>query len=73
MENLNLSDSDRELLIENVNVVIHAAATLDFELNAKFVININLMGTKRVLKLCTELHQLQVYGLKKKKKNCFYK
>lgn len=46
--------------MENVDVVIHSAATLDFELNAKLVININLMGTKRVLSLCSQMQRLRV-------------
>ncbi|KAK6644945.1 hypothetical protein RUM43_001221 [Polyplax serrata] len=61
MTNLNLSEADRTLLMENVDVVIHSAATLDFELNAKLVININLMGTKRVLSLCSQMQRLRAF------------
>lgn len=45
-ENLGLSNHDRQKLIDNVNVVIHSAATLDFNETLRPTVNINLLGTR---------------------------
>ncbi|KAJ0182950.1 hypothetical protein K1T71_000926 [Dendrolimus kikuchii] len=59
-DNLGLSDQDRQTIIENVNVVIHSAATLDFEENLKPTVKINLLGTRRVMELCKQIKDLKV-------------
>lgn len=59
-ENLGLSETDRKTLIENVDIVLHAAATLDFDLNLKEVVNVNLLGTRRMVELCSEMKRLKV-------------
>jgi fatty acyl-CoA reductase len=59
-DNLGLSPADRTLLTENVNVVFHSAATLDFEATLRPSVNINLLGTKRVVQLCKEISHLEV-------------
>lgn len=41
-DNLGLSDKDRQTLIDNVNVVIHSAATLDFEVMMFLVTQLQL-------------------------------
>lgn len=56
--NLGLTATDRQTLIENVNVVIHSAATLDFNESLRFAVDINLLGTRRVMDLCAELKHL---------------
>lgn len=53
-ENLGLSPADRQMLANNINVVIHSAATLDFQASLKPTVIINLLGTRRVLELCKE-------------------
>lgn len=57
-ENLGLSAADRQLLVDNVNVVIHSAATLDFQASLKPTVFINLLGTRRVMQLCQEIKNL---------------
>ncbi|XP_073848812.1 putative fatty acyl-CoA reductase CG8306 [Musca autumnalis] len=57
-ENLGLSDADRQLLINNVNVVIHSAATLDFFQGLRETTCINLLGTRRVVELCSQIKNL---------------
>lgn len=59
-ENLGLSGSDRKVLVDQVNVVIHSAATLDFQENLRPTVNINLLGTRRVMELCKEMKNLKV-------------
>lgn len=57
-ENLGLSPADRLLLIDNVNIVIHSAATLDFQASLKPTVVINLLGTRSVMQLCQEVKNL---------------
>jgi alcohol-forming fatty acyl-CoA reductase len=59
-ERLGLSDEDYKMLCDNVNIVVHCAATLDFETDLKTAVNINLLGTKRVVELCKQMKNLQV-------------
>lgn len=59
-ENLGLSSEDRTTLINNVQVVFHSAATLDFDADLKTTTNINLLGTRRIVELCREIKQLKV-------------
>ncbi|ETN62444.1 hypothetical protein AND_005868 [Anopheles darlingi] len=56
---LGLSQADQEVIIANTNVVIHSAATLDFQATLRPTVNINLLGTKRVLDLCTRMKNLK--------------
>lgn len=59
-ENLGLSEADKTTVIDNVNVVYHCAATLDFEADLPTNVNVNLLGTKRVLELCAQLKKCEV-------------
>lgn len=59
-ENLGLSAKDRFTLIEDVQIVFHCAATLDFEADLKSTTNVNLLGTRRVVQLCQEIRDLKV-------------
>ncbi|KAJ8687689.1 hypothetical protein QAD02_023483 [Eretmocerus hayati] len=58
-EHLGLSSEDRLTLVEHVNIVYHSAATLDFEADLKSTVNINLLGTRRVVDFCKELRNLK--------------
>lgn len=58
-EHLGISEADRKILINNVNVVFHSAATLDFFQTLKETTNINLRGTRRVVELCKQLTKLE--------------
>lgn len=57
-ENLGLSQADRQMLANNVNVVIHSAATLDFQASLKPTVFINLLGTRRVMELCQQMKNI---------------
>lgn len=57
-ENLGLSADDRQTLINNVNVVIHSAATLDFQASLRPTVMINLLGTRQVMELCKDIKNL---------------
>ncbi|XP_015602011.1 putative fatty acyl-CoA reductase CG8306 [Cephus cinctus] len=58
-ENLGLSASDRLTLVEKVQIVFHSAATLDFDADLKLTVNINLLGTRRVVQLCQEMRDFK--------------
>lgn len=59
-KDLGISTSDRAILIENINVVIHSAATLDFQAALKPTVEINILGTRRVVQLCSQIKNLNV-------------
>lgn len=58
LEDLGISPADRQTLINNVNVIIHSAATLDFHEPLKPTVNTNLLGTRRVTQLAKETRNL---------------
>ncbi|KAJ8982564.1 hypothetical protein NQ317_005035 [Molorchus minor] len=57
-ENLGLSPTDRKAVTGNVNVIFHSAATLDFGDTLKATVDINLLGTRRVVQLAKECSNL---------------
>lgn len=59
-ENLGLSEIDRLEIIQNVTIIYHCAASLDFEADLPSNVNINLLGTRRILELCSQLKQCLV-------------
>lgn len=56
---LGISNEDRELIKDNVNIVIHGAATVRFDEKLKMAIAINVSGTKEILKLAKEIVHLK--------------
>ena len=57
---MGLSAEDRLTMVEHVQVVFHSAATLDFEADLKSTVNINLLGTRRVIEFSKEIRNLKV-------------
>lgn len=60
-DNLGLSPEDRKNLTDNVNVIFHSAATLDFAETLKSTVKINLLGTRRMLELAKECRNLKAF------------
>lgn len=58
--NLGISDSDRCLLADTVQIVYHAAATIRFDESLKKAVLLNTRGTKFVLELAKEIKNLEV-------------
>ncbi|XP_029719257.1 putative fatty acyl-CoA reductase CG8306 [Aedes albopictus] len=58
-ENLGLSPENRASLAQTIDVVIHSAATLDFQATLRPTVQINLLGTRRVMQLCREMQHLK--------------
>jgi fatty acyl-CoA reductase len=61
---LALSEEDSHVLTNNVSVVFHAAAIINFNASLQSAINTNLVGTKRILQLCHHMPKIKVrvYG-----------
>lgn len=59
-EKLGLSADNRALLIEEVNIIINLAASIDFNEPIRVAINTNYFGCLRVLELATSCKHLQV-------------
>ncbi|XP_018401452.1 PREDICTED: putative fatty acyl-CoA reductase CG5065 [Cyphomyrmex costatus] len=58
---LGLSPEDRKILIENVNIVYHGAATVRFDELLKRAVLLNTRGTKLMLELAKEMKHLLVF------------
>ncbi|VVC44680.1 Male sterility, NAD-binding,NAD(P)-binding domain,Fatty acyl-CoA reductase, C-terminal [Cinara cedri] len=56
---LGISQSDRAKLAEEVNIVFHAAATIRFDEHIRTAININVLGTREIIKLAKEMTNLK--------------
>lgn len=61
MPDLGLSASNRQLLIDRVSIVFHAAATIRFDEPLKRAVLINTRGTKLMLELAQDMKKLEVF------------
>lgn len=57
-EGLGLNATDKQELVENVNIVIHCAATVKFTLPLRESVEFNVLGTYRLLELAKEMISL---------------
>lgn len=60
-EGLGLSEVERKLLIDNVTVVYHLAATLKLEAKLKDSIEMNTAGTEKVIALGKQIKNLKAF------------
>lgn len=58
-KHLGISEEDRQAIINNVHVVIHSAASLDFNQPLRTTVTINLLGTRYVMQLCEQIRNIQ--------------
>ncbi|XP_033211757.1 fatty acyl-CoA reductase wat-like [Belonocnema kinseyi] len=59
LEGLGLSSSDRELLINEVSIIFHVAATVRFDEKLKTAVAINIQSTADILELGKEMQKLK--------------
>lgn len=59
-ENLGLCDEDIQEISENVSIVFHCAATVKFDEILRVSVQMNLIGTKELIKLCHKMDKLIV-------------
>jgi len=58
--NMGMSPEDEQKLIDNVNIVFHSAATVRFDEPLKVAVEMNIIGTKKVVELCKRIKHLEV-------------
>lgn len=61
VENLGISSEDREYIKNNVDIIIHSAATVRFDEQLRKAIAINILGTKSIVEIATEVKNLQSF------------
>lgn len=59
--NMGISEADEKKLIENVHIVIHAAADVRFDEKLKTLLMINLRGTREILELTAKMKKIQAF------------
>uniref|UniRef100_A0A1B0G9J6 Fatty acyl-CoA reductase n=1 Tax=Glossina morsitans morsitans TaxID=37546 RepID=A0A1B0G9J6_GLOMM len=59
LPDLGLSPEDRRILIENVNIVFHMAATVRFDEKLKIAMQINAAAARDIMLLCNEMKNLK--------------
>lgn len=62
IDGLDIGESDKRRLIEQTNVIFHCAANVRFDQAIAGAVNMNLLGTDRVLKLAIQMTQLKVFA-----------
>ncbi|KAL9542684.1 hypothetical protein MBANPS3_008490 [Mucor bainieri] len=58
---LSMSEGDREQITENVHVVIHCAATLNYSERLDLALETNTLGTLRMMDLADECKQMEAF------------
>lgn len=58
LANLGISQQETNVLAKHVSVVFHSAATVRFDEPLKKCVDLNLLGTRRVLELCHKMTSL---------------
>ena len=57
---LGLSEEEKQLLLQNVDIVFHGAATVRFDEKLKVAVAINVNGTRSVVALAKLMDKLKV-------------
>ncbi|XP_052738814.1 putative fatty acyl-CoA reductase CG5065 [Bicyclus anynana] len=60
-EDLGISEQDRIILQEEVQIVFHSAASVRFDQGLRYEITANVIGTKRVLELVEGMKNLEIF------------
>ncbi|KAL5007705.1 hypothetical protein ScPMuIL_016511 [Solemya velum] len=58
-EDMGISQSDIQLLVDETTVVFHSAATVKFDEEMKLSIDMNVLGSQKLLTLCKKMSKLQ--------------
>ncbi|XP_068622040.1 putative fatty acyl-CoA reductase CG5065 [Battus philenor] len=61
IDELGLSDDDRQELQKNCNIIFHSAACVRFDQRLKDAVNLNTTGTLRMLKLAETMENLEAF------------
>ncbi|XP_071570402.1 putative fatty acyl-CoA reductase CG5065 [Temnothorax nylanderi] len=58
---LGISTQDQNTLIRSVSIVFHSAATVNFDKALKLSVQINTLGTKRLVQLCNRMTNVEAF------------
>ncbi|XP_026332442.1 fatty acyl-CoA reductase 1-like [Hyposmocoma kahamanoa] len=61
VENMGISEEDRQILQRECEIVFHCAACVRFDMPLRDAVNLNTVGTKRVLELAEGMKKLEVF------------
>jgi fatty acyl-CoA reductase len=59
-DGLGISETDRQMLCDDISVIIHSAATINFNEPLKIAVKTNLQSVKEMLSLAREMTNLEV-------------
>lgn len=60
--NVGITADDKQAIINNVDIIIHAAAEVRFDLTLKELSLVNLRGTREMLKFAEQMKKLQMFA-----------
>lgn len=60
--NVGIADDVRQEMMENVNIILHAAADVRFDNTLKELALVNLRGTRELLKLAEQCRRLEMFA-----------
>jgi len=60
-DHLGISDSDEQLLVRDVSIIFHSAATVRFDEQLKLSVQMNMVGVQRMIKLARKLTHLECF------------
>lgn len=60
---LGMSVADKELLVQQISIIFHVAATVKFDEKMKLAVAINISGTKEVLELSRRMINLKASAI----------
>ncbi|KAJ8674565.1 hypothetical protein QAD02_005827, partial [Eretmocerus hayati] len=60
-EDCGLSDADKQIIVNKINIMFHGAANVMFNAKVKVSLNTNVLGTQRILKLAQACKNLEVF------------
>lgn len=59
-DELGISDHDQQILIQNISIIFHCAATVRFNEKIREAIDINVKGTQKLMELSRQMDDLKV-------------
>lgn len=68
---LGISQSDLQLLVDNVSLVFNSAATIRFDEDIRTAVQMNLKGPQELIHICREMKHLKVYLFKEIRSKSF--
>lgn len=58
---LGIRPDDKQFLEDNIEIVLHSAATVRFDEHLKLAMNMNVIGVRKMIQLCKNFKKLEVF------------